>query len=132
MIELERMENIELKNCACTGSNMPKFIQPAILAILSAGPAHGYVIVRALEESGLFGKVPPDATGVYRVLKTMESDGSLVSAWDTSESGPARKSYTITARGVKCLENWRATLSAHRDFVQNLCSFVNDALGRLP
>lgn len=128
MIELERMADINLENCACTGSSMPKFIKPAILAILAKGSAHGYVIVRGLGESGLFGENPPDATGVYRVLRTMENDGSLVSEWDTSESGPARKSYTITQRGMKCLVNWRATLLEHQEFVARLSGFVNAAI----
>lgn len=131
MIEIGRMADINLENCACTGSSMPRFIQPAILAILSEGPAHGYVIVRKLGASGLFGDNPPDATGVYRVLKTMEGDGSLVSEWDTSDSGPARKSYTITQRGVKCLVNWRATLLDHQDFVARLSRFVRDALEKI-
>lgn len=131
MIKFEKMEDASMQNCACTGSNMPRFIQPAILAILSEGDAHGYVIMQKLAASGLFGENPPDAAGIYRVLKTMESDGSLVSAWDTSESGPARKSYTITQRGVKCLVNWRATLAEHRQFVAILCGFVNAAIEKL-
>lgn len=130
MAKLERMADINMENCACTGSNMPKFIQPAILAIVSEGQAHGYVIMQKLVASGLFGETPPDATGVYRVLKTMESDGSLVSAWDTSESGPAKKCYTITNRGMKCLVNWRATLFEHQEFVSRLAGFVSAAIGK--
>lgn len=131
MVELCKMEDMIQENCACMGSSMPRFTQPAILAILAEGPAHGYEVVRRLGASGLFGPVPPDATGVYRVLKGMESDGSLVSEWDTSESGPAKKSYTITRRGLKCLANWHATLEGHLRFVGRLSAFVNDAIGKI-
>lgn len=66
---------IELDNCPCSGANLPRFVQPVILAVLSSGPLHGYLVVQRLAETSLFRKQPPDATGVYRMLRNMEQGG---------------------------------------------------------
>ena len=55
---------MELDNCPCSGANLPRFVQPVILAVLSSGPLHGYLVVQRLAETSLFRKQPPDATGV--------------------------------------------------------------------
>ena len=60
---------MELDNCPCSGANLPRFVQPVILAVLSSGPLHGYLVVQRLAETSLFRKQPPDATGVYRMLR---------------------------------------------------------------
>ena len=75
-------------------------------------------------KTSLFSQNPPDATGVYRILKTMEHDGSLKSVWDTKDSGPARRLYTITDRGRHCLLQWGQTLKNHQNFIRNLRDFV--------
>lgn len=36
---------------------------------------------------------------VYRVLRGLERDRSLVSGWETAEAGPARRCYQLTAKG---------------------------------
>lgn len=54
---------MELDNCPCSGANLPRFVQPVILAVLSSGPLHGYLVVQRLAETSLFRKQPPDATG---------------------------------------------------------------------
>ena len=41
---------MELDNCPCSGANLPRFVQPVILAVLSSGPLHGYLVVRYLWE----------------------------------------------------------------------------------
>ena len=82
---------MELDNCPCSGANLPRFVQPVILAVLSSGPLHGYLVVQRLAETSLFRKQPPDATGVYRMLRNMEQEGVLESDWELENSGPARK-----------------------------------------
>ena len=68
---------MELDNCPCSGANLPRFVQPVILAVLFSGPLHGYLVVQRLAETSLFRKQPPDATGVYRMLRNMEQEGVL-------------------------------------------------------
>ena len=66
--------------------NLPRFVQPVILAVLSSGPLHGYLVVQRLAETSLFRKQPPDATGVYRMLRNMEQEGVLKSDVGTLEA----------------------------------------------
>lgn len=115
---------ISLNKCACTGANMPKLVQPALLCIIASGPAHGYAVMQKLAESGLFNDAMPDSAGVYRFLNNMENDGSLQAYWDTSETGPARKCYKITSRGIACLRQWRKTLREHREFIDRLLGIM--------
>lgn len=117
---------MDFVKCPCTGVNLPRFIQPVILAILSGGTLHGYSLVQKLAETKFFKDNPPDVTGVYRVLKSMEQEGSLTSQWDIGESGPARKRYTITARGLHCLYQWDQTLFEHQAFVSELQAYLHE------
>lgn len=57
---------------------------------------HGYAIVKELLAIGPL--VAGEST-VYPVLKRLEADGLLVSRWVTSESGPPRKYYSLSADG---------------------------------
>lgn len=114
-----------LDNCPCTGVNLPKLLQPALLSILAREPTYGYAIMQKLSESGLFNDSMPDSAGVYRFLKHMETDGSLYAFWDTSQCGPAKKCYQITPRGLSCLKLWRETLKQHQDFIAQLLSYMD-------
>src|SRR5215207_3036062 len=40
-----------------------------------------------------------DSGTVYRTLRQLEKSGMVSSFWDTSESGPARRMYTLTKAG---------------------------------
>ena len=59
-------------------------------------------------------------SGVYRSLKTMEAKGLVVSSWDVSESGPAKKTYQITKSGKACLRKWIKTLEGYRKGITDL------------
>ncbi|HBO45138.1 MAG TPA: transcriptional regulator [Planctomycetaceae bacterium] len=100
--------------CPCMGGSLDKLIHPAILIVLARGPLHGYRIAREIGEMPLFDGDAPDVSGVYRFLKTMEKKGFVVSFWDTSNTGPAKKSYQITETGEHCLRQWVATLDRYR------------------
>jgi DNA-binding PadR family transcriptional regulator len=93
---------------------LDKLIQPALLAVLAEGPLHGYGLAERIGSlPGLSGE-KPDVSGVYRFLKTMERKGLVVSTWDTSAAGPAKKTYQITAQGRRCLCRWVRTLEQYR------------------
>ncbi len=59
-------------------------------------------------------------SGIYRFLKAMEGKGLVLSSWDISESGPAKKTYQLTAAGQRCLGRWVETLEHYRDAVTAL------------
>ncbi|MEM2126326.1 MAG: PadR family transcriptional regulator [Candidatus Methanosuratincola sp.] len=73
----------------------------AILSLLREREMHGGSIHQALKER--FGVEPAKAI-VYTMLRRMEEAGLVVSAWDTTESGPAKRVYRITQEGLDYFE----------------------------
>jgi poly-beta-hydroxybutyrate-responsive repressor len=75
----------------------------SVLAFLRSSSAYGYQLARMLEEAGL----PDfDSGSVYRTLRQLERSGFVSSFWDTSESGPARRMYSLTGPGDLFLQGW--------------------------
>ncbi len=121
----------DLDECPCSGATLAKFVQPAIMTILAGGPLHGYRIVERAAETPLLGGSRPDPTGVYRVLHVMEERGLVVSAWDLSASGPAKKSYQLTGQGKACLHRWIETLEGYRLSLGKLLAAARRAAARM-
>ncbi len=111
---------MNLTDCPCTGGTLDRLIQPAILVVLAEGPSHGYRIAERIGEMSSFAGHKPDMSGIYRFLKAMERKDLVIGSWDTSESGPARKCYEITAVGQQCLREWIKTLEDHRKQINDL------------
>jgi PadR family transcriptional regulator, regulatory protein PadR len=120
--------SLDLAACPCAGGTLDKLIQPAILVVLSEGPLHGYRLAERIGLMPLLGGQKPDASGVYRFLKGMEHNGLVVSSWDTSESGPAKKAYQITPAGENCLRQWVNTLKQYRDGITTLLRAAKKAV----
>ena len=115
-------------DCPCGGRTLDRLIQPAILIVLAAGPLHGYRLAEKIGELTVFRGGHPDASGVYRYLKTMETKGLVESSWVLSEAGPAKRSYRITGDGERCLRKWIATLEAYRDGISGLLKAARKAV----
>ncbi len=114
----------EFEDCACTGKNLVRFTSPAaLLAIAEASRISGYDIGERLGAMPLYGDSGPDSGGLYRTLRRLESLDLVTSEWDTSGAGPARRLYSITEAGARCLENWARTLETHRTAV---AAFLED------
>jgi poly-beta-hydroxybutyrate-responsive repressor len=77
----------------------------SVLLVLVEAPVHGYDLPALLTPLGL---AHADRGFVYRTLRTMETEALVVSAWDPSPTGPARRTYRVTAAG----EQWAAAASA--------------------
>ena len=77
----------------------------SLLLVLREVPAHGYDLPSLLAPLGLG---DTDRGFVYRTLGAMEIDGLVASAWDASPTGPARRTYTVTAAG----EGWAVAVTA--------------------
>ena len=100
--------------CPCAGATLDRLIQPAVLAILAQGPLHGYKLAERIGAVSIRGGHRPDVSGVYRFLKAMKRKGLVLSRWDVSGSGPAKKCYEITPAGRECLGRWIETLEQFR------------------
>ena len=98
----------------CTGRNLSRYVQPVLLALLLQRPRYGYALPQDLAATGLFGDNPPDAAGIYRMLKSMEANGILSSSSVDSSAGPSRRLYAPTELGWNCMDRWMRTLQAHR------------------
>lgn len=95
----------------------------SLLAFLRNWPAYGYQLVRELSKAGL----PAfDSATVYRTLRQLERSGLVSSFWDTSESGPARRMYSLTKAGEAFLSLWLDALSHYQNILQSaLNSYEN-------
>lgn len=117
----------ELADCPCMGGTLDRLVQPAILLALAEEPLHGYRLAERIGEMPMFRGARPDASGIYRFLRSMESKGLVVATWDLSESGPAKKSYQITESGQACLRQWIETLQGYRDGITALLKAARKA-----
>src|ERR1700742_3583670 len=73
-------------------------IRAVLLTALLDGPAHGYEIIRRLEErSG--GLWRPSAGSVYPTLQQLEEEGKLTSETDSTPQGGGKRVYTLTDEG---------------------------------
>ena len=95
----------------------------SLLAFLRNWPAYGYQLVRELTKAGL----PAfDSATVYRTLRQLERTGMVSSFWDTTESGPARRMYSLTKTGETFLNLWLDVLSHYQNILQStLGSYEN-------
>jgi PadR family transcriptional regulator, regulatory protein PadR len=122
----------DLNLCPCAGGTLDKLIQPAILAILAGGPLHGYRLAERIAQMPGFAGPKPDISGIYRFLKAMEVRGFVISSWDVSGAGPAKKSYRITPAGQQCLQKWITTLKAYSESVLSLLKVAQAAAKQRP
>lgn len=99
-----------------------ELLSNSLLAFLKGYDAYGYQLAQRLAQSGM----PQfDSGTVYRTLRQLEKTGLVSSFWDTSESGPARRMYSLTKAGDIFLNGWIEVL-------QNYQKMLNAALATLP
>lgn len=115
---------MDMKHCACSGKTLDRLLRPVVLALLRRGETHGYDLVQQLNVSAVFGDPPPDASGVYKALKSMEREGLVFSDWQLGADGPARRRYALTKDGRDCLKRWAETLDAYRKRIDRIVAVV--------
>lgn len=108
------------------GAGRGAFVEPALLAVLARSEGYGYDLVRAIEEMTA-GDVVPDPGGLYRLLRRLEEDGFVTSAWQEGASGPQRRSYRITDDGRALLGHWVGHLEERRRALDALVTAVRSA-----
>jgi DNA-binding PadR family transcriptional regulator len=76
-----------------------------LLAWVKKNPSHGYIIKKRYQEF-----INPDESlndaKLYPLLKEMEDKGLIARELEATESGPARKTISITERGSALFEEW--------------------------
>ncbi|MGE0542336.1 MAG: helix-turn-helix transcriptional regulator [Dehalococcoidia bacterium] len=87
---------------------------PYVLLFLKNWSAHGYQIMQTLT---MLGFATVDPATVYRTLRQMEREGLVLSSWETSDAGPARRTYRITESGEQFLSQWADALGTYQRFL---------------
>lgn len=96
--------------CTCTMGNLYRFVEPVILFLLQQkGQSYGYDLAGDLNNHSLT-DAEIERAALYRTLRQLEASGHVVSEWDTSQPGPARRLYRLTDSGRQHLKEWEVVL----------------------
>jgi PadR family transcriptional regulator, regulatory protein PadR len=101
-----------------------------LLAVLAAGPAHGYAVISALRQrsEGTFDL--PEGT-VYPALHRLEDAGLLSSSWADAD-GRRRRVYALTSKGAAALADEQSEWRRFAHAVQAVTSGPGLAGGPIP
>jgi len=105
-----------------------RFVEPALLLLLSERSAHGYELLDRLAEL-----IPEriDMGNLYRLLRRLEEDGLVTSEWDSELPGPAKRTYALTDAGRELLRAWAKAQAETQHvvdaFIRRFGEEVNDA-----
>jgi PadR family transcriptional regulator PadR len=89
-----------------------------VLAVLAAGPAHGYGIAAELKRRS-DEQLEVLEGSLYPALHRLEEAGWVDSVWETND-GRRRRSYSLTADGKDELRARTARWTAFRTFMDSL------------
>lgn len=98
-----------------------------LLAMLEAGPQHGYAVIEALRESSGGTLDLPTGT-VYPALHRLERAGLIASDWHTV-GGRRRRAYHLTRAGHAALREHR---SVWKQFSTAVTAVLAGRLGGAP
>ena len=92
-----------------------------LLAVLAGSdePMYGYLIAKRLADAGE-GVLAGKQSALYPVLRNLSAAGLLDSEVEPSVAGPPRRYYRITVLGRQVLDQWIATWTTTRDFVDSI------------
>ena len=96
---------------------LARLLPVVILRILKERPLHGYQIAEELNRLLRHEVARPL---VYTTLRRMEEQGLVVSRWEISEKGPARRVYHITEEGIEFFNNIIKELKLLRELLDVL------------
>ena len=110
-------------------SGMPNdFLTPWLLLLLRNWNMHGYQLLQTLSVWGL---AAFDPSTVYRTLRRLEKDGLIMSAWETGDSGPAKRVYSLTKGGEGFLKTWASTLEQYQGMLDKFFEFYTEQVGQI-
>lgn len=98
------------------GRHVPEFI----LLYLAEEPGCGMDLYKKLGQLIPINKF--DSAIVYRSLAKLKKEGLVEFEWDMSDTGPARKIYSITETGLEKLAEYKEFIEIRR---RNLQSFLD-------
>ena len=90
------------------------YLRTCVLLLLREEPTHGYDLLQRLRPLGCAGD---DPGRLYRALRALEDEGLVRSAWERSATGPNRRIYELTRRGMKRLHQEAQALDDLREML---------------
>ena len=91
------------------GDSLRGHLETMALAVLEQGAAHGFEILKRLEDAGS-GALRLKEGSLYPALHRLENKKFLVAEWGPTETGREAKFYRLTAKGRSQLktetESW--------------------------
>jgi len=101
------------------GDMLKGHLDMIVLAVLAAGPAHGYAVIEEIKRRSGGAFDLPEGT-IYPVLHRLEHAGLLAGRWVTAESGRRRRVYAVTRRGTRELGDRRAVWERFAEAIGSL------------
>ena len=101
--EVNLVQRTDKTDIAAIATRIDKMLVPALLLFLAQKSSHGYELIQKVNESG-FSEADADPATVYRNLRKMEEEGLVISQWETTPTGPARRSYQLSDKGCQALK----------------------------
>ena len=98
-------------------ARIERFVEPALLLLLSEGATHGYDLADRLVT--LMDAERVDYGNLYRALREAESEGIVASAWNDDLPGRAKRTYELTPLGRELLEAWVSSLRTARESIDS-------------
>jgi len=98
-------------------ARVERFVEPALLLLLSEGATHGYDLADQL--ASLMDAERVDYGNLYRALREAESEGIVASAWNDDLPGRSKRTYELTPLGKELLEAWVLSLRAARESIDS-------------
>ncbi|HSZ55823.1 MAG TPA: helix-turn-helix transcriptional regulator [Tepidisphaeraceae bacterium] len=99
------------------GDALRGHLEAMVLSALRRGDAHGFEILKRLEEAGS-GALKLKEGSLYPALYRLEGAGMIKGEWESNQTprrGPRRRVYRLTAKGRRRLDDARAEF---RQFAQ--------------
>ena len=112
------------------GARLPKnFMTPWVLLVLKQWNLHGYLLLQQLNRMGF---TDVDHATLYRELRRLEKEGFVASEWETGDSGPARRVYSITEAGEQMLLGWTDVVSGYQKMIAGFFDLYSQVFGLAP
>lgn len=110
--------------CTCAMGNLYRYVEPLTLYLLKKQKrAYGYELVKGVNEHALTDSIV-EAGALYRTLRRLEANGYVISEWDASNMGPARRVYELTEDGIVHLQEWIVIIN---QLSKSMAEFHKDA-----
>ena len=104
------------------GDALRGHLETLVLSALRRGDAHGFEILRRLEDAGS-GALRLKEGSLYPALYRLEAAGMIKGSWEddkTTRRGPRRRIYRLTAKGKRRFEEARGEFKQFVSVIGNI------------